>query len=882
VFDALGCPALVLAGAPTAVIVHANPAFAELTGRPVRDVLGSDVFALAGSGCEPFVQRRLSEAIARKQPFSAEWAVRTAHGESIPCRIELRPIDAAHCVMTLEDLTPMLRMRASVRATQARLDVAMEASALSMWDWDVERDEVYYNDQWRSSLGVDPHELLLLESRLERLMLPSDDPGAVESFERHLRGATPYFEAEYQLPTRSGERKWFLAHARVVRRSESGQALRVIGVLRDVSLSKLHQEERLEVENRWRRAVRGTSDGLYDWDLLSGYVWYAERFREIVGYGPKEFPDTFQAFQQVLHPEDRALVMGKIRAHLENRARLDLRCRIVAGGGATLWCRLRGEAERDASGRPLRLSGSLSDITAQIEAEEAFNRSQDFYGTILDELPLYVAYADSEQRIVYANRMFQDFFALPLDVGRGRSIEELIGAERYGAVASLIREALAGRAIEGHGRVKDACGRDLDLDAVFLPHQDETGRVQGCFIAARDVTEKRQLEAELRQSQKMEAIGRLTGGIAHDFNNLLSVIVGNMQLLARSPQSSARTARYVDTALNAAIRGAELTRRLLAFARQQVLEPKIVDLNEALDGMYELLRRALTNDVEIGRRLAPDAWPAKLDPGQLENAVLNLVINARDAMPKGGRITLATRNAVLGSSPALRARMLPHEQAAPPGEYVVLEISDTGAGMPPEVLKRAFEPFFTTKDVGKGSGLGLSMVYGFMRQSGGFAHITSVLDQGSTVHLYFPRNLTKAQQPDAEPAADAAELPHGDEVLLVVEDNVAVRMTAVEILRTLGYRVLEASNGRQALERFAQHPDIALVFSDVMLPGGLLGPQLIAKLRAVRPDLKVLMTSGFSESTVLHRGVLDGSVALLPKPYRVEDLARRIREQLDV
>jgi PAS domain S-box-containing protein len=765
-------------------------------------------------------------------------------------------------------------MGESLRASEARLDIAMEASELSMWDWNVARDEVYYNDQWRTSIGVDPQVLLQREELSERLMLPSQDAAVLDQFEKHFHGAAPVFECEYRLPTTFGEPKWFLARAKVVRRDASGRALRVLGVLRDISGRKQSEQVSTDVQQRWERAVRGTSDGLYDWNLLTGHVWYAARFREIVGCGAADFPDTFNAFQNVLHADDRLRVLNKIRAHLENQVRLDMRCRVLTRSGGTLWCRLRGEAERDAAGRPLRLAGSVSDISAQIDAEEALSRSQSFYGTILDSLPLFISYADRDERVVYANRSFQDFLGVPLSDSRGRGISEVIGDKRYSTIAPYFREALQGRTVESQGRLRDQHGTPLDIEAIFLPHYDERGEVQGCFVAARDVTEKRLLEAELRQSQKMEAVGRLTGGLAHDFNNLLAVIVGNMQLLSRSLRETPRLLRLADTAMKAAMRGAELTRRLLAFARQQVLEPRVVDLNTLVAGMYELLRRSLTGDIEIRQRLAPDIWASKVDPGQLENAVLNLVINARDAMPDGGVITLSTRNLTLESDRTLG------DGALRAGDYAVLEVADTGAGMTPETLKRVFEPFFTTKDVGKGSGLGLSMVYGFVRQSGGHVTIGSAPGEGTVVQLCFPRTWASVDQARADTGI-TLELPHGRETILVVEDNREVRSTAVDVLGSLGYRLLEASNGHQALEQSVQHPDIALVFSDVMLPGGLLGTHLANKLRERRPGLKVLMTSAFSDSAIMHRGILDGSMEVLTKPYRVEDLARRVRAILD-
>ncbi len=861
-------------------VVHINAAFARITGFGIDALARAPLWqVLAGAGSDPIVQQQLRTALAGAQTTSLEWRIYRRDGQPLWVRLSLRPTQsAAHtvrCIVTLEDISDYKRARESLRASEGRLEVAMAANQLSMWDWNISRDEVSYNEQWRESLDIDPQSLLKRTELSERLLLP-DDAAILQRFEDHYHGRSACFSSEYALTTASGVEKWFEAYAKVVRRDEHGAPLRMIGVLHDISDRRYAVRDALDVQQRWERAVRGTSDGLYDWDLLTGHVWYAARFREIIGHDQADFPNTFSAFQDVLHADDRALVLGKIRAHLENHAKLDVRCRVKSKDDETIWCRLRGEAARDAAGRPARLSGSISDISAQLDAEQALHRSQNFYGTILDSLPLFLAYADRHERVVYANRAFQEFFGVPLARSRGRVINDVIGDRRYGAIGPYVREALQGKQIEAQGKFRAQSGRMTDMDAVFLPHYDEDGELQGCIVAARDMTEKRQLEAELRQSQKMEAVGRLTGGVAHDFNNLLSVIVGNMQLLARSLRESPRLLRQADTALSAAMRGAALTRRLLGFARQQMLEPKVVDLNGMIGGMYELLRRTLTGDIEIEQYLNPDIWAMRADPGQLENTVLNLVINARDAMPDGGIIAICTRNVTVRAG-SVRA---PGEERLEPGEYAVLEVKDTGAGMSEQVLKRVFEPFFTTKDVGKGSGLGLSMVYGFVKQSGGDVHITSAPNRGTTVHLYFPRvhaNLTRVAVDNREDA----ELPGGTELILVVDDNAEVRRTAVDIFGSLGYRVLEAANGHQALEQFAQHPEIALVFSDVMLPGGMLGSQLVQKLRERRTELRILMTSGFSESGIMHRGVLDGTIELLQKPYKVEELARRVRALLD-
>jgi len=900
VLDALGHGALVVEVRHSrSRVLRANRRFGELTGHEADVLPGCQVIALIGEPGDPVLNRDFHAALKGGATFLAEWAMRRQDGEMFWARVGVRPLqDSApnttlkaklprtvHVLVTLEDMEAHRRLRESLRITEARLDLAMEASRLCMWEWDIGRDEIYYNEHWRDTLGIEPMALLARENLNDRLMLPSD-LAVIARFERHIQGHSPCFEAEYPLLTGSGNLKWFEAYARAVRRDERGQVQRVIGVLRDISSHRLDRQEAHAVQQRWERAVGGTSDGLYDWDLLTGHVWYAQRFRAILGYAGQDFPDTFLAFQNALHGDDRTLVLGKIRSHLENRWRLDMRCRVVTRNGEIRWCRLRGEAERDAGGRPTRLSGSLSDIHEQVDAQEALHRSQDFYGTVLDSLPLLIAYVSSDERIVYANRPMQEFFGMSLSSGRGRRIGELLGERRYAPLASCIRTALSGRPMESEGRFRSALGQVLDLEATFIPHRDDAGEIQGCFVAVRDLTERRQLEAELRQSQKMEAVGRLTGGISHDFNNLLSVIMGNMQLLARSLRESPRLLRQAETALNAARRGANLTRRLLAFARQQVLEPRVVDLNMLIGEMYELFRRTLTGDVRIERTLLPQLWATRVDPGQLENAALNLVINARDAMPTGGVIDIITSNVAVGDDHiAMQDGLEPVPAELAPGEHVMLEIRDDGMGMAGETLKRVFEPFFTTKDVGKGSGLGLSMVYGFVKQSGGHVQIRSALGQGTSVRMYFPRTRERVQRAADEQSQDEQvrdpELPRGTETILVVEDNADVRATAADILGSLGYRLLEAANAHEAIQLFEQEPGVALVFSDILLPGGMLGPQLVDKIMAMRPDVRVLLTSGFSETPVAHRGILEGRVDLLAKPYRVEDLARRVRAKLD-
>ena len=386
----------------------------------------------------------------------------------------------------------------------------------------------------------------------------------------------------------------------------------------------------------------------------------------------------------------------------------------------------------------------------------------------------------------------------------------------------------------------------------------------------------REKDEALRQSQKMEAIGQLTGGVAHDFNNLLQIISGNLDTLRRHlPPDSPRLIRAANNAANGAQRAAALTKRLLAFARKQPLDPKPIDVNVLVSGMSELLYRTLGEEVEVETVLAAGLWRVEVDLNELEAAILNLAVNARDAMPQGGRITIETSNTHLDEAYAhAHAEVLP-------GQYVALCVTDSGVGMSPETLAAAFEPFFTTKPVGRGTGLGLSQVYGFAKQSKGHVKLYSEIGQGTTVKIYLPRLLVAPGQAEEQVSTEVPPEGLETETVLVVEDDNEVRAYSVETLSELGYRVLEAHNGPSALRVLQREPDIDLLFCDVVLPGGMTGAQVAAQAKAMRPSLKVLFTTGYARNAIIHDGRLDQGVHLITKPFSFADLAEKVRDLLD-
>jgi PAS domain S-box-containing protein len=507
-----------------------------------------------------------------------------------------------------------------------------------------------------------------------------------------------------------------------------------------------------------------------------------------------------------------------------------------------------------------RAADELSSINARLK-------------TLLDSSPLPIFSLDAAGRVATWNAAAERIFGYAAVDVIGRIFAAL--PENAGtAFETVHRRVMAGERVQDL-QMRWVCrdGRTLDVAHSGAPVRDAGEHGRGAVYISEDVTERRKLERQLAQSQKMEAVGQLTGGVAHDFNNILTVITGTIEILAEGvadrPELAAIT-RLID---EAAARGAGLTRQLLAFARKQPLQPQETDINALMVEVASLLRPTLGEQIEIESMLEDAAWPALVDRSQLVTAVLNLAINARDAMPGGGKLTLETGNVTLDEA---YAEQNPDLQ---PGSYVMIAVSDTGSGIPAALRDKVFEPFFTTKEVGKGTGLGLSMVYGFVKQSGGHVKIYSEEGVGTTIKLYLPRAAEEAK-PVAE-ALPTAPRATGHESILVVEDDRMVRDYVVSQLRSLGYAATAASNAAEALRILDDGAAPDLLFTDVIMPGGVDGRELADQARRRRPSLKVLFTSGYTETAIVHHGRLDPGVLLLAKPYRKVDLARMIRAALD-
>ncbi|MGN6277377.1 MAG: ATP-binding protein [Sphingomonas sp.] len=546
------------------------------------------------------------------------------------------------------------------------------------------------------------------------------------------------------------------------------------------------------------------------------------------------------------------------------------------GGGETVYFDISYSPIRDDDGSVGGVLCIVSETTKRVISEQTALRDRDRLWTLARD-PFLVARTDGVW--LAASPAWTEILGWRQDELVGKTSEWLEHPEDQIVTRSEVSKLANGApTMRFENRFRDRDGNYHWFAWTAVPEGDLI------YCVARDITAEKEATAALRtaedalrQSQKMETLGQLTGGVAHDFNNLLQIVTGNLDIIQRTlPDDSARLHRAADNAMRGANRAAVLTQRLLAFSRRQPLQPTRVDANRLIAGMSEMLHRTLGEMTEVETVQAAGLWPIEVDPNQLETAILNLAINARDAMPHGGKLTIETANTHIDRGYAAR------DVEVSPGQYVLICVSDTGEGMTEDTLTRAFEPFFTTKEVGKGTGLGLSMVYGFIKQSGGHVRIYSEANHGTTIKIYLPRYLGDAGEDRAVLARGPVPEGSAAETILVCEDDDDVRAYSADSLRELGYQVIEAANGAAALavlERKDVHVD--LLFSDVVLPGGMTGAMLAEAALSLRPDLKVLFTTGYARNAIVHHGRLDPGVELLTKPFTYTDLAAKVRDLLD-
>jgi hypothetical protein len=760
----------------------------------------------------------------------------------------------------------------------------------------------FYNDAYRQTMGPERHPGAL--GQRGRDCWAEIWPVIGPQIEQVMSGGGATWHENQLIPvTRHGrlEQVWWTYGYSPI--DEADGVGGVLVVCRDVTKEHLAVEALREREAELARVQQIGRIGGLEVDLRTGFRnRRSPEYLLIHGLPPDAANETHEEWVQRVHPDDREATEKKFRDAVAGDVRdYTVRYRIIRpSDGELRWISVKSTIERDANGNAIRLVGAHADITEQVEAEHALQQSEAEQRKLANQLAeLNATLAERvEEKTRERDRIWNVSQDLLLVADRNgiwqtvnpawtrtlgwseaellnRTSEWLDHPDDGGTTRAHVRKLLAGDTtvrFESRFRHKDGSYRWLSWTGV-----SDGDRV---YAVARDVTAERAAtdrlkaaEEALRQSQKMEAVGQLTGGIAHDFNNLLTGIVGSLDLLqTRLDQGrTENVSRYINAAMTSANRAAALTHRLLAFARRQPLIPKSVDANALVVSLEDLLRRTIGERIDLDIAAAAGLWCTLCDPNQLESALLNLAINARDAMPDGGKLVIATANARIEGIDADTPALLP-------GDYIRIDVTDTGAGMTPEVAARAFDPFFTTKPIGQGTGLGLSMIYGFARQSNGHVLIDTKLGTGTSVRLYLPRHHGDAAEERAASAVADEHIATG-ETVLVVEDEPVVRGVIVEMLHDQGYRVLQATDGPSGLRMLRLNERIDLLVTDVGLPG-MNGRQLADQARESRPGLKILFITGYAENVAIARGFLQPGMEMITKPFDLDNLSQRIREMV--
>ena len=676
------------------------------------------------------------------------------------------------------------------------------------------------------------------------------------------------------------------------------------GELQGAICTFLPVSEEHDASERLKLALAaGAIVGTWVWDVPPDRFIADDRFARSFGLSP-ELCRAGMRLEEVLvsiHPDDRPYVDEAIDDALRCGGPYHCEYRVLQHDGVYRWVEANGHVELDSEGKALRFPGVLLDVEARRAAETERDRMSGLLRSFAAAVPGVVYAKDREGRMLVGNNGTTELIGKPPSDYLGKTdLENLADKEQAASVMATDNRIMeSGKAEQVEEEVRLADGSPAIWLSTKAPLFSDTGEVIGLIGSSLDVTARKAAEAEvrdlnrtleariaqaieeraeieevLRQSQKMEAVGQLTGGLAHDFNNLLTGMMGNLELLqARIARGRIEDLdRFILAAQGAGRRAASLTQRLLAFSRRQTLDPQPVDINRLIAGMEDMLRRTVgpANTIEIVG--AGGLWTANIDAGQLENALLNLCINARDAMPGGGTITIETANKWLDDRTA-------RERDLGPGQYLSLCVTDTGSGMSPETIDRAFEPFFTTKPMGEGTGLGLSMIYGFARQSGGQVRIYSEVDSGTTVCIYLPRHHGDVEAIEASAVVATPDSASGQTVL-VVDDEATIRHLVDEVLDERGYTVIGAADGAAGLKVLQSGARIELLITDVGLPNGMNGRQVADAARSLRPDLKILFITGYAENAAVGNGHLEPGMALLTKPFTMEALASKVADMM--
>ena len=874
-------------------IIYVNPAFTALTGYAAAETMGRNCRFLQGTGTDATTVRDIADALKAGRQIDADVLNYKKDGSRFWNRLFITPIwdDTGRAVLFLAtqlDVTDTYDAKSAVAALETDkrdLDALNERlrATLSMagvagaWEWHVGEGRIVGDSRLATLYGLTPEEAAkgFAPNIFFSIVHPLDQTRIRLAVGGMLRGAE-VFSKEYRLLLRDGSVRWVQARGRSYL-DDHGRPIRFSGALVDIT-----DQKRIEEQLR----IAQTAGGVGTFEYVDGYgtVSVSAQFCLLLGLHPaRDLP--VRTINGLVHAGDPPVIDSFAPAAAVRASQAEFRI-TRPDNGQVRWITRRGEYLRENETSGPRFIGVIYDVTNAKRIEEQLRTLNETLEIKVEERTRerdrvwqvsrdILGVADNTGLWFSVNPAWRRILGWTADAVVGRTSSWLEHPDDAGKTEAAVARAAQGETLGFEVRFKTSGGAYRDLAWTIVPFEGLL------YCVARDVTEQKEqaaalerAEDQLRQSQKMEAVGQLTGGIAHDFNNLLTGITGSLDIVKRrlAAGKTDDVARFMEAAQTSAQRAAALTHRLLAFARRQSLDTRPSNINGLVAGLEDMLQRALMENIAFETVLQPDLWHAMTDANQLENALLNLSINARDAMPKGGRLTVETKNVTLDTAFAAA------NDGAVPGDYVLIRVSDTGTGMSPEVIAKAFDPFFTTKPIGQGTGLGLSMIYGFVKQSGGYVRIDSELGKGTSIGLYL-RRAEEEEAAAASPELAAAQQGQG-ETILVVEDDATVRLLITEVLKTLGYRYLEAPDAQEAIPMLKGDLPIDLLITDVGLPN-MDGRQLAEIARQHRPALKVLFVTGYAQNATVRGRFLAPGMDMITKPFALDVLSAKVSEMID-
>ncbi|MBF23332.1 MAG: hybrid sensor histidine kinase/response regulator [Pusillimonas sp.] len=819
-----------------------------------------EAFSYYAESEQAYLRSTVQRTLSTKEPFNIESRIVLPDGQTVWVHASGRAVvnadgDVVKIEGALQDITARKIAEQASRVSLQRFQQLAESMPITVWTAAENGDIEYVTPLFFEYANVAHRRLE--KDQWQHYVHPDDMPFVLEVWQRALQTGQPY-EVEMRLRRADGEYRWHLARAVRVRDQVDG-TLKWFGSLTEVHEQRRVAQEARDLATRLFNTLESITDAFFTLDTEWNFTYLngqAEKLlkrdrKELIGrnvwveFAPAR-GTTFEVEYRRAMKTGQPVVFEQFYPPLET------------------WFQVHAYPSKEG------LAVYFQDMTRSHNAlahlrllETAVSRLNDVV-IITEAEPIN----DPGPRIVYVNDAFVRRTGYSREEVIGKSPRILQGSGTSRAELDRIRQAIQNwRPVRAELLNYTKAGDEYWIEIDIVPMADDTGWYTHWVAVERDISERKLLEDRVRHLQRMDAIGQLTGGVAHDFNNLLTVMVGNAELLVESLEDRPELSTSAKMIAQAGSKGAELTKRLLAFARRQPLDPRALNASRVVTDMQSLLIRTLGEHIELEFVMGAGLWSAMADPSQLEDALLNLAINARDAMMSGGRLTIETGNVWFSSDYARE-----HPDLSP-GQYVMIAVSDTGCGIPPENMKRLFEPFFTTKPRGQGTGLGLPMVFGFLKQSGGHMTVYSEPGQGTTVKMYLPRTTEQWVEPVA---AEVESTRGGGQTILLVEDDHLVREYARSQLLGLGYNVVCAEDGKRALDILRSDARCDLLFTDVVMPGGLSGRQLADQAKLLRPGLKVLYTSGYTENAIVHHGRLDPGVLLLNKPYRRVELAEKV------